>query len=208
MRIRQAFPAFLGLGLLVATACTHPTATADASPGASATTATTATATTATTTASATTTATAPSHPVAEEKGTGDLASARTLLHKFVDPAADKAALTRELKPTSADYASVFGENASAAQTYFDKMWSDKGLAISGNAGQTELIVFGSTTDAVVKTPGQFPGGYAKAKLKPGFPIYGFKFVEPGKTSGMAFDGLVFVNGHFAFFPKPWKATT
>lgn len=30
--------------------------------------------------------------------------------------------------------------------------------------------------------------------------------LEPGQTLGMAFDGLVHVNGHWRLFPKPWKA--
>ena len=32
--------------------------------------------------------------------------------------------------------------------------------------------------------------------------FYRFKFVQPGQSLGLAFDGLVYVNGHFAFFPK------
>jgi hypothetical protein len=36
--------------------------------------------------------------------------------------------------------------------------------------------------------------------------IYRFKFVEPGKDLGMAFDGLIYVNGHWRIFPKPWRA--
>ena len=30
--------------------------------------------------------------------------------------------------------------------------------------------------------------------------------VLPGESLGMAFDGLVHVNGHWAWFPKPWRA--
>jgi hypothetical protein len=33
-----------------------------------------------------------------------------------------------------------------------------------------------------------------------------WKFVKPGETIGMAYDGLVFVNGHWAWFPKAWHA--
>ena len=41
--------------------------------------------------------------------------------------------------------------------------------------------------------------------MKSGLTVYAFKFVKPGETLGMAFDGLVWVNGHFAIFPKPWR---
>lgn len=139
--------------------------------------------------------------------GTGDLASAQTLLNKFLDPSADTKALTQSLKPSSADYVTVFGSSSAKAETYYAKMWSDPSAVVAPTSGQTELILFSDSTDKVVTSPGKFPGGYSKAKLQPGLTVYGWKFVEPGKTLGMAFDGLIFVNGHFAFFPKPWRAT-
>ena len=37
-------------------------------------------------------------------------------------------------------------------------------------------------------------------------PIGRFKFVEQGETLGLAFDGLIFVNDHWVFMPKPWRA--
>ena len=43
------------------------------------------------------------------------------------------------------------------------------------------------------------------AQIKPGLKVYRFKFVEPGEDLGMAFDGLVNVNGHWRIFPKPWR---
>jgi hypothetical protein len=42
--------------------------------------------------------------------------------------------------------------------------------------------------------------------LKPGLTLYRFKFVKPGETVGMAYDGLVHVNGHWVMLPKPWAA--
>jgi hypothetical protein len=54
----------------------------------------------------------------------------------------------------------------------------------------------------------EFPGGYKDvlAHMKPGIPIVRFKFVEPGKRLGMAFDGLVHVNGRWVLMPRPWRA--
>jgi len=53
----------------------------------------------------------------------------------------------------------------------------------------------------------EFPGGYKKvAGLMQGeYPILRFKFVEPGETMGLAFDGLIFVNDHWVLMPKPWR---
>lgn len=161
-----------------------------------------------TTTSSPTTTAspveTAPSSPDPAVASKGDLSAARALLEKFLAPGADYAALTQNLKPTSADYNAVFGPDAVKAIVYYAKMWRDPTAQIKPNAGQTQLLLFASTTDIVSKDK-DFPGGYARVHLQKGFPIYRWKFVAPGKTLGMAFDGLVFVNGHFAFFPKPWR---
>jgi len=30
--------------------------------------------------------------------------------------------------------------------------------------------------------------------------------VKQGETIGLAFDGLVYVNGHWVIMPKPWRA--
>ena len=135
---------------------------------------------------------------------TGDKAEAQALLEKFLAPGADYASLTAALEPSSADYTAVFGADAAKAETYYTKMWKDPNAKIKPNAGQTQLLLFGTTTDLVSKDR-EFPGGYSKVRLQGKFPIYRWKFVERGKTLGMAYDGLVFVNGHFAFFPKPWR---
>jgi len=53
----------------------------------------------------------------------------------------------------------------------------------------------------------EFPGGYeqVRGQFVGDFPIVRFKFIEPGETSGMAFDGLIFVNDRWVFMPKPWR---
>ena len=52
-----------------------------------------------------------------------------------------------------------------------------------------------------------FPGGYRRAAkiLRRGHTVYRWKFVKPGEKLGMAFDGLVYLNGRWLFFPKPWR---
>jgi len=32
-----------------------------------------------------------------------------------------------------------------------------------------------------------------------------WEFVEPGASCGMAYHGLVWLDGRFAWFPKPWR---
>ncbi len=53
----------------------------------------------------------------------------------------------------------------------------------------------------------KFPGGYEKVKdyFIYDYPIATFEFVENGKTSGLRFDGLIFVAGRWVLMPKPWR---
>ena len=50
--------------------------------------------------------------------------------------------------------------------------------------------------------------GYKKVAkhLAAGVTFYRFKFVETGKETGTAYDGLAFVNGHWVIALHPWKA--
>jgi len=114
------------------------------------------------------------------------------------------ATIAAAIKPKHEDYIAVFGPDAAKAEAYYAKMWSAADAAIKPNAGQTALLLHGTATDRV-SGDGEFPGGYKIVKLQKGFPNYHWKFVKPGETTGMADDGLVFVNGHFAVFPKPWR---
>ena len=42
--------------------------------------------------------------------------------------------------------------------------------------------------------------------MKPGIPIVRFKFITKGETLGLAFDGLVYLDGQWKILPKPWRA--
>jgi hypothetical protein len=105
----------------------------------------------------------------------------------------------------------VFNDDAAAKlEAFYQKMWADPNMAIKPNEGQTELLLYSATTEEIAGEQGDgpnFPGGYKKATLsmKPGVQWYRFKFVKPGETSGMAFDGLTKINGKWRFFPKPWR---
>ena len=151
-----------------------------------------------------------PAAPKLDFPGTAD--GAKALLAKFVAEGADTAALTTGLRPTSADYAAVFvGDAAKKAEAAYGPAWEAGQLVVRPKAGQTEVLLSQATTDQLKagdEAAKAFPGGYAKVvdQLKPGLTLYRFKFVEPGKELGMAFDGLVYVNGRWAIFPKPWRA--
>ncbi len=135
---------------------------------------------------------------------------ARALLMKFLDPTADRAALTAELKPSEADIRTIYKDPlATRLVEAYDRMFQP-GVAIGPNKGQTDLLLIVTTTsdlirgDQVIRS---FPGGYTKVTtfMNPDIPIARFKFVKPGEEIGMAFDGLVFVNDHWVLMPKPWR---
>jgi hypothetical protein len=124
----------------------------------------------------------------------------------------DAKAMTLELKPSSADYQAVFvGDAAAKAESGYDKLWSDPRTVITASPANTELLLSKVTTDDLQKwTPAaeaDFPGGYKRVadKFKPGLTVYRWKYAKPGEKLGMAFDGLVHVNDHWVWFPKPWR---
>ncbi|MBX7211026.1 MAG: hypothetical protein K1X78_22160 [Verrucomicrobiaceae bacterium] len=113
----------------------------------------------------------------------------------------NKAALLK-LKPADAQIAAITAtaDDAKALAAYAEKVFANiPESGVDGKPGQTKILV---------TTPDNLPGGYAKhaAHLKQGIQIYGFEFVEPGKTAGMAFDGLVLVDGAWIMIPKMWRA--
>lgn len=138
---------------------------------------------------------------------------ALALLKQFVKPGADAAALSRNLRPTKADFDAVFDAAASArAQAVYGPAWDQGAMVVKPKPGQTAVLSWGASSEDLKAWRGaaaeHFAGGWkdAAAHLKPGLRFYSFKFVEPGQTLGMAFDGLVKVNGQWRIFPKPWRA--
>jgi hypothetical protein len=139
-------------------------------------------------------------------------AGAKSLLERFLKPGADYQALSAPLKPSKADVAAVYqGDFAGKLAARYDEMWGKQPLLIKPNAGQTQLLLSSATSEelkAGTGNAGEFPGGYKRVveHLKPGLTLYRWKFVKPGETLGMAYDGLVHVNGHWVLLPKPWAA--
>lgn len=151
----------------------------------------------------------APAAPAAGSAYAGTREGAEKLLRDLMQPGADPA-LTRSLQPRPEDYAAVFeGEVARKQEEGYKALWASV-PPVAPKEGQTELLLASATSDELrsgAEAAKEFPGGYAQVAphLKPGLTWYRFKFVKPGEELGMAFDGLVFVNGHWALFPKPWR---
>jgi len=141
----------------------------------------------------------------------GSKANAQQFLGQFLDPTADLAALTAAMAPTPADIAAVYGAPLSGRLgEMYAKMFTP-GVRIGPKPDQNAVIVVRATTgslkqgDAVLR---EFPGGYKKVLpyIIGDYPIVRFKFVVQGETLGLAFDGLIHVNGRWVLMPKPWRA--
>jgi hypothetical protein len=138
--------------------------------------------------------------------------AALTFLKQFVAPNADHAALTKTLRPTTADYKAMFdAKTAAKVEASQAKDWSTHKAVIKPKPTQTEVKVWAATGAELAAGKGnakEFPGGYQKlAKhLVPTTTFYRFKFVEAGKETGTAYEGLAFVNGHWVIAPKAWRA--
>ncbi|PLX38371.1 MAG: hypothetical protein C0606_09195 [Hyphomicrobiales bacterium] len=158
-----------------------------------------------------TTAAEAPAAPSAAQTIAAD---GQALVARFLDPATDRAELTASLKPTPDDVRAIYAEPLATALIEGYEALYQPGAAIGPKAGQSEYIAIFAPLSAL-KAGGpalnKFPGGYDRVRAYMNVtdgadPIVGrFKFVKPGETKGMAFDGLIHVNGRWVFMPKPWR---
>jgi hypothetical protein len=167
----------------------------------------------ATESASAVPTASAPTPtPLPDLKSfPGTAAGAKALVSEFVKPGVDAPALTKLLRPTTADYKAVFDAKAAAnLDAVYSPEWERGSFVVIAKAGQTE-VKLSSATVADLKSNNDkakdFPSGYVKvaSHLVGSATLYRFRFVEPGQEQGNAYDGLVHVNGHWVLIPKPWR---
>lgn len=142
--------------------------------------------------------------------GTKD--GARALLSEFMKEGADTKSLTSELRPTKEDYRAFYNEEASAerAEKFFEPLWTGGSANVAPKDGQTELKLFSATPEEMRNfspDTSEMPSGLLALadEIKPNVTVYTFKFVKPGESTGMAYEGLVHVNGKWRLFPKPWR---
>lgn len=140
----------------------------------------------------------------------GSEAHARVMLMRFFEPNADLGALTAALKPSEADIRKVYHDPlAEKLVVNYGELFA-AGTKFGPKPAQDTLLTVAATTgglrsgNAVLR---EFPGGYAGILdyFKGDYPILRFKFVKSGETSGLAFDGLIYVNNHWVLMPKPWR---
>jgi hypothetical protein len=149
------------------------------------------------------------------KKYPGTPEGAKALLSDILISKAEALALTAQLKPTKADFEAVFTSDfVETISKYYeerDAKRTEPALIDPKYPTNTNLLFAQATAEELndkARPVEDFPGGYERiaGKFKPGFIWYRWKYTEPGKTIGMAYDGLVYVNGRWVWFPKPWKS--
>lgn len=128
-------------------------------------------------------------------------------LMRFVRHAGDPEVF----RPDPDDYARVFlPDVAPRARAAYEVLW----LSLPTPApkpGQSDVLVFAAPASMLTDVNSlsrRFPNGYRRiaSLLDPHRIWLSWKFVKPGSGTGMAYDGLVWLDGRFAWFPKPWRA--
>jgi hypothetical protein len=114
---------------------------------------------------------------------------------------ANRAAIFR---PRDEDYPLVFKDHLEPRTAHFQALWAME-VEITAPPQNTEIIVTSARADEL-PTATWFPRGYhTLAGLVPDRIWLAWKYVEPGERLGMAYDGLVWLDERFVWFPKPWR---
>jgi hypothetical protein len=119
--------------------------------------------------------------------------------------------LAASLQPRPEDYAKVFtAEIAGPARVAFEAGFARAGSPKPADPGQTQLICHLAPAGMLAsenELSHYFPGGYRHiaARLNPQRVWVRWKFCRPHETAGMAYDGLVWVDDHWAWFPKAYR---
>ncbi|HET7868269.1 MAG TPA: hypothetical protein VFL86_27985 [Burkholderiaceae bacterium] len=119
--------------------------------------------------------------------------------------------LAASLQPRAEDYAKVFtAEVAGPARAAFEAGFARAGRPKPADPGQTQLICHLAPAGMLAsenELSHHFPGGYRHiaALLNPQRVWVRWKFCRPHEPAGMAYDGLVWVDDHWAWFPKAYR---
>lgn len=116
-----------------------------------------------------------------------------------------------QLIPQDHDYAQVFvPEMVETARAGYSKLW-DKALPLQRpDSTQTEIHCSLSPAGMLQddnELSYHFPRGYRTIAnyLNPHRVWLSWQYSAPGQASGLSFDGLVWLNDHWVWFPKPYR---
>jgi hypothetical protein len=119
----------------------------------------------------------------------------------------------RELLPRDGDYALVFtGEAVAAAREHYGTEWPRQLAEWRGPSADPDWRIEAHLAPAGMLASSNalsrpFPGGYRQIAhwLDPRRVWVCWKYLPPGETAGIAMNGLVWIDDHWAWFPKPYR---
>jgi hypothetical protein len=115
------------------------------------------------------------------------------------------------LRAHSAEYKLAFvGAAADLAQTAYDAFWQANHAIKLPAPNQTDILCYVAPAGMLTtenELSQQFPLGYRQIAqwLEPSTVWVAWKYVVPGETTGLSFNGLVWLNGRWVWFPKPYR---
>jgi hypothetical protein len=134
------------------------------------------------------------------------------LLEALRHDSGDAGGLVARLRPQPQDYDKVFtGAASGVAREAYEALWSRaSGLFRPPAPEQAALQVFvapAGLLDSDVDLVRPFPQGYRAIAplLDPHRVWVCWKYSRPEAASGLAYDGLVWCDDHWAWFPKPYR---
>jgi hypothetical protein len=153
-----------------------------------------------------------PAHEPAHEAALAAVEVLRAALAPLLTAVAQDPAgpLAQSLQPRDADWALAFvPDAATAARAAYAAAWPEAPRVRRAPAdARLQMALCPAAllggTHALAR---DFPSGYAQVQtlLQPQRVWAAWKLVPPGQTAGMAYDGLVWLDDHWAWFPKPWR---
>jgi hypothetical protein len=118
--------------------------------------------------------------------------------------------LAATLQPRPGDYALAFQPGvADRARQAYHTTWSTPPRGSPASV-ESRLVCHIATAGMLGHENAlsrHFPGGYRAIAhlLQPQRAWVAWKLIEPGRSSGMAYDGLVWLDDHWAWFPRPYR---
>jgi len=136
--------------------------------------------------------------------------AAYPLLAAFIG-AANPAELSAALRPSDADYAAVFGpELVDQAREKYGALWSAGSLHITVPRDMENVLIAACTAGGM-----SFPNQHSRhfhprmaalsEKLVRRRTWLTWKYLRPGEEKGQLYDGLVWIDDHWAWFPHTWE---
>jgi hypothetical protein len=134
--------------------------------------------------------------------------AARPMLEELRDENA--AQRLAALRPRPEDYAKVFTADAvETTRDAFTRFWEASPPIRAPDTAYTELSLWvapAGMLDGDNVLSRQFPGGYRGLArwLNPHRVWLAWRFAKPGAIGGLSYDGLVWCDDHWAWFPRPY----